>query len=217
MAIRTFISLENKLSPSVPGCPRPTIQQYVRDAAIEVCERTLVWRYEQPLVRLTPGVYEYEYEAPTDSEVVAVIHAAVNGSKISAMSQDEIHRVYPDWPSTDTTVRSTPRFISQFDPDNFIIVPVPDSSIAYDIKMFLALRPTPDSTGMDKTAFDECEQLIMHGALQHLLVLPNKSWTDRDLATYHAKQYSYKTASRRAKASLGVARASLSVQMRPFA
>jgi hypothetical protein len=83
--------------------------------------------------------------------------------------------------------------------------------------MFVALRPTPTATGMDKTAFDELEQLIVHGALQHLLVLPDKSWSDRELAVFHAKQYSYKTTLRRAKANLGVARASMTVQMRPFA
>jgi hypothetical protein len=83
--------------------------------------------------------------------------------------------------------------------------------------MFLALRPTPDATGMDKTAFDECEQLITHGVLQHLHTLPDKSWTDYNLASYHAKQYTYKTALRRAKANLGATRAPLTVRMVPLA
>lgn len=217
MALRTFLSLESRLAPSVPGCPRPTIEQYVRDACIEVCEKTLVWRYEQPLIRLTPGVYEYEYETPENSEIAAVIHATVNGEKITPLTQEQVHAQYPDWPSTDANKRSDPRHISQFDPDHFVVVPVPDASKAYDVKMFVALKPTPDSRSMDKTAFDECEQLIIHGALQHLLVLPGKSWSDRELATYHAKQFAYKTAARRAKANLGVARASMSVQMTPFA
>ena len=99
MATRTFLSLESKLAPSVPGCPRPTIEQYVRDAAIEVCEKTLVWRYEQPLIRLTPGVYEYEYETPEDSEIVAVIHATVNGETITPLTQEQVHDQYPDWPA----------------------------------------------------------------------------------------------------------------------
>jgi hypothetical protein len=217
MATRLFTSVEGKIAPSVPGCPRPVIEQYVRDAAIEVCEKTLVWRYEQPLIRLTPGVYDYDYETPDDTEVVAIIHSAVNGAHISPATQDDFHRLYPAWPSTDVNTRSMPRHISQFDPDQFILAPTPDNSQTYDIKLFVALKPTPDASGMDKTPFDECEQLIVHGALQHLLVLPDKSWTDRELATYHAKQFTYKTASRRAKANLGVARASMGVQMRPLA
>jgi hypothetical protein len=176
-----------------------------------------VWRYEQPLIRLTAGVYEYEYETPENSEIVAVIHSTVNGEKITPLTQEQVHAQYPDWPATDAAKRSDPRHISQFDPDHFVVVPVPDNSEPYDIKMFVALKPSISSRGMDQTPFDECEQLIIHGALQHLLVLPGKSWADRELATYHAKQFAYKTAARRAKANLGVARASMTVQMRPFA
>jgi hypothetical protein len=55
MSTRTFMSLVNRLAPSVPGCPQPIIEQHVRDAAIEACERTLAWRYEQPMTPLTPG------------------------------------------------------------------------------------------------------------------------------------------------------------------
>lgn len=222
MALRTFVSMENKLAANVPGCPRPTIEQFVRDIAIEVCEKTLVWRHEQNLLPLTAGVYEYDYEVPTGSEVVGLIHAALfSGTEflgdLKHAPQQEIHRMYPDWPSPDTTRRSMPRFVSQFDPDHFVLAPIPDASKSYSVKMFLALRPTPTATGMDKTAMDEVEQLIVHGVLQHLHTIPDKSWTDYGVASYHAKQYTYKTALRRAKANLGVAKGSLSAQMRPLA
>ena len=41
MADRTYLDLESVISPSAPGCPPPTIEQYVRRAAIQACERTL--------------------------------------------------------------------------------------------------------------------------------------------------------------------------------
>jgi len=222
MANRTFISMENKLAANVPGCPRPTIEQFVRDIAIEVCEKTLVWRFEQEPITLTQGVYEYDYDVPEYSEVVAVIHAALTADgdyagTLTPVIQEDLHRTYPDWPSADTTKRTQPRVISQFNPDHFVVAPVPDNAKVYAVKAFLALRPTPDATGMDKTAMDEVEQLIMHGVLQHLHTIPDKSWTDYGVASYHAKQYSYKTALRRAKANLGVARAPLSVRMTPLA
>lgn len=221
MATRTFISLENKLAANVPGCPRPTIEQFVRDTAIEVCEKTLVWRYEQTPMRLAAGAYEYDYDVPANSEVVAVIHAALlSGTEflntLEPLVQEDIHRLYPDWPSQDTEKRSAPRYIGQFGPDQFVIAPVPDSAKTYDAKLFLALRPTPDATGMDKTAFDEVEQLIVHGVLQHLHTIPDKSWTDYGVASYHAKQYTYKTALRRAKVNLGATRAPLMARMRPL-
>lgn len=217
MADREFVTLEAELSASVAGCPRPTIIQYVRKIAREVCVKTLVYRYEQDPIRLTPGVYEYEYDVPNNTEVCAIIHGAMNGSPIAAVTQSDIHGAYPGWPSTSVDARGAPSFISQFDPDHFVTALVPNDAITYDVKLFLALKPSLDATGMAEAPFDEVEQLIVHGVLQHLLVLPNKSWTDRELASYHAKQYVYKTALQRAQANIGVGRASLAVRMRPLA
>jgi len=217
MAQRTFLSLATRLASSVPGCPQPVVEQHIRDAAIEVCERTLAWRYEQPAIRLTPGVYAYPYSNPSQSEVHAILTAAVNGEKLDAVTLEQLHDHYPDWPNPAVGKRATPRLICQLDPDNFVLAPLPDSTTNYDLKMIVALKPLRSATAMDKTVFDEIENVIMHGALQHLLVMPNKAWSDRELAAYHAKQYVSKITERRARANLGAARASLSVKMHPLA
>ncbi len=217
MSTRTFLSLVNRLSPSVPGCPQPILEQHIRDSAIETCERTLAWRYEQPSTRLTPGVYEYPYNNPLQTEVHAFITAAVNGSPLEPLTLEQLYMKYPNWPDLDVDQRADPRFICQLDPDNYVLAPLPDASKAYDIKMIVVLKPLRTATGMDKTIFDDLENVIMHGALQHLLVMPNKNWSDRELATYHAKQYLSKITERRARANIGAARASMSVQMRPLA
>lgn len=217
MSTRTFLSLVNRLSPSVPGCPQPILEQHIRDSAIETCERTLAWRYEQPSTRLTPGVYEYPYNNPLQTEVHAFITAAVNGSPLEPLTLEQLYAKYPNWPDLAVDQRADPRFICQLDPDNYVLAPLPDASKAYDIKMIVVLKPLRTATGMDKTIFDDLENVIMHGALQHLLVMPNKNWSDRELATYHAKQYLSKITERRARANIGAARASMSVQMRPLA
>jgi hypothetical protein len=82
--------------------------------------------------------------------------------------------------------------------------------------MFVALKPKRTSTGMEAVMFDELEEVIMHGALQHLLVLPNTNWSDRELAAYHAKQYVFQIAERRARANLGTVRGMLRARMQPF-
>lgn len=221
MATRAFLSLENKLAANVPGCPRPTIEQFVRDIAIEVCEKTLAWRYKQPTITLTGGTYEYAYNTPTGTEVTAVIHAGLSvdgvfSEELKPLTQDDLHRQYPNWPSADVSQHSQPRSFSQVDPTLFVVTPVPDSQQTYTVDMFLALKPSLDSSGMEDTIFNNCENLIVHGVLQHLHVLPNKSWTDYNLASYHAKQYTYKTAMKRAQVNLGVARAPMVARMIPL-
>jgi hypothetical protein len=213
----TFQPLAQRLSISVPGCPQPVLRQYIRDAAIDACERTLAWRYEQPPIRLTPGVYDYPYEQPKDSEVHAFLSAAVNGQPVTPLTLEALHQQYPDWRNPATGHRGTPRYLAHLDSDTFGVAPQPDDAAVYDLSMIVALKPLRSATCMDQTAMDNLEDVIIHGALRDLLILPDKNWSDRELAVYHAKQYVFKVSERRARATLGAGRASLSVQMRPFA
>lgn len=216
MPNRNFVDLVPRVATSVVGAPNPLIEQYIRDAAIEVCEKALVWRYDQPLIRLTPNVYDYPYEPPSQSEVHAVLTAYLNDqSKLQLVTLDDLHDQCPQWPNGDS--RGAPTMVAQLDSDNFVVAPIPDDVRSYDIHMVVALKPLREAAFMDKTVLDDIEQVVIHGALQHLLVLPDKNWTNKELGAYHAQQYIYKTAERRARANLGNARGSLFVQQRSFA
>lgn len=243
MAIRLFSSLVPRINPSVPGCPYATIVQHIRDAAIEVCERTLGWRYEPLGFLLTPGQREYVYEKPDDTEVHAVLTALVNCVPLHPMTLEQAVRAHPklfcssqidliwdqadipfdganlDWDNASINYvasKGTPWGITQISPDKFIVFPVPDNKRPYKIKMVLALKPTRTAPGMDEAAFNELEDAIVHGTLQRLLLLPKQKWEDRELASYHAKQYLARITERRARANLTNARATLRVQIPPF-
>jgi hypothetical protein len=112
---------------------------------------------------------------------------------------------------------SDPRAITQLTPDQFIVLPLPGDDRQYTLRMFYALKPKRSASGMPEAIFDDLEDAIMHGALQELLVLPGMPWSDRELATYHAKQYVFYAGERRARANLGNMRGSMSVKIHPFA
>jgi hypothetical protein len=110
----------------------------------------------------------------------------------------------------------TPQSITQVTPDKFVILPLPGVDEPYRCRMFVALKPKRSATAMDEVIFDELEEVIMHGTLQHLLVLPNQAWSDRELAAYHAKQYVFQISERRARANLGNQRGMMRARMQPF-
>ena len=83
--------------------------------------------------------------------------------------------------------------------------------------MIVCLKPLRTATKMDKKFLDELENVIMHGALQHLLVLPDRTWSDRELASYHAKQFAFKLSERRARTNIGASKSSVRVQAQKFA
>lgn len=256
MADRTFASLVPRVQASAPGCPHATIVQYIRDSAIRTCERTLYWRYQIPLFNLLPGVSEYTYNKPLNTDVHAVFEAVVNDSPLERLTLEKAIELYPAWadlysgedpsvlwsltpsggtyntpeydedefnagstfilPDAIVAAASTPQSITQISPDKYVILPLPDNERTYQVRMFVALKPKRTATGMSEVILDELEEVIMHGALQHLLVLPNQAWSDRELASYHAKQYSFQTAERRARANLGTVRGTMRARMQPF-
>lgn len=251
MPDRLFSSLASRVNASVPGCPQPTIVQYVRDSAIRTCERTLGWRYEVPKFTLLPGVHEYLYNKPTDSDVHALFEVLVNDKPLAKLTLEQAIDRYPEWadlyngadpwaltsqslvgqteynealfnegslyqlPDAVVDGASEPRVICQVTPDKYILLPLPDDQ-TYTVRMWLALKPKRTAIGMDEVIFNELEDAILHGALQHLLVLPNAHWTDRELATYHAKQYLFHLSERRARANLGNMRGTMMARMQPF-
>ena len=222
MITKDFSALAVRLQPTVPGCPRQTIVQYIRDAAIKACERTLAWRYQQAKFNLTAGTYVYNFNKPADTQVHAVFGAMMNDTPLEVLTLDRALQLYPAWGDKYTTsgdiatYGSQPRSLTQISPHQFAVLPLPDAQRTYTMRMFYALKPSRSATGMDEVLFDELEDVIMHGALQQLLVLPNTNWSDRELAAYHAKQFVFQLAERRARANLGNARGTMRAQAQPF-
>lgn len=250
-----FATLVPKINPSVPGCPQPTMIQYIRDAAIRVCERTLMWRWVEPKFNLLPGIYEYAYNKPVDTDVHVVFDAIVNDAPLQKLTLEQALYQFPYWADLysgvdpnavwqqasfnllnnqtfnnsefnqdqglevpdDAVAKATdPRAVCQITPDKYIILPLPDKTKTYTMRMFYALKPKRNANGMDRVMMEELEDVIVHNALQHLLVLPNTNWSDRELAAYHAKQFVFHLSERRARANLGNMRGVMTARMQRF-
>jgi hypothetical protein len=155
---------------------------------------------------MTAGTYEYSFVPESNAEVYSILTANLNGNKLTPTSLEKIHELYPKYPSSVAAERATPRYIFNTNPITFHVAVVPDNSTD-TIEMFVSQRPTRASTGMNEAVMDDVEDAIVHGALQQLMTMPETTWSDTELAAYHAKQYILKVNDRRARAKLGAARA----------
>jgi hypothetical protein len=110
-----------------------------------------------------------------------------------------------------------PRSVTQLTPDRYVVLPLPDGEDVYTVRMFYALKPTKSAAGMDQVVLDDLEETVVHMALQQLLVMPGVTWSDRELASYHAKQGLFAATERRARANLMNTRGTLAVRYPKFA
>jgi hypothetical protein len=198
MATRAFYDLVNRIAPSAPGCPQPVIISYVRSAAIDACERSGAWRYKHATVTMVAGTYEYAFVPEADAEVYSILTANINGNALAPTTLDAIHNMYP-------------RFILQISPITFHVALVPDNSTD-TVEMFVSQRPTKTAAGMNEAVMNDLEDAIVHGTLQRLLTLPERTWSDNELAAYHAKQYIFRVNERRARTNISAARAAPTVR-----
>lgn len=111
---------------------------------------------------------------------------------------------------------SEPRVLTQLTPDKYVVLPMPGNEQVYTLRMFYALKPSRTASGMDEMVLNELEDVVAHGALQQLLVMPKVVWNDNVLAAYHAKQYLFRMTERRARYNLGNSRVSLTVRGQGF-
>lgn len=255
MSTRLFSDMVEDINADVPGCPYEVIRRAIRQAAIDTCEYTLMWRHEVPSFQLTPSMHEYEFTRPAESEVCAVFGVMLNGYPIriltladaimefpkwadhlggmdpfnawantpaSSFNQDEYnastYNVNPAFQLPDAALANTsqPLAFTQLNPDKFIVLPSPDNVQTYKLRMFLALKPSRTSSGMNLYAANELDEVIQHRALQKLMVMPDKPWTNTEMAAYHARQYRFTASERRAKANLTAGRGRVRVELRGF-
>lgn len=217
MSIKMFDTLINRISPYVPGCPFPTIVQHIRDAAIDVCERTLYWRYKLPNIRLTPGVYDYVYETPANTAIHAILTAYVNGRPLYTSTIEDLQAHFPHFLDYDSDKRGTPQRLFQINFCSFGVMPIPDDTEPYELQLVVALKPSRSAWGMDDYVLEELESSIVDSTLSTLLHIPERAWSNDRLAVFYAQQTQRKISERRARANLGNSRAPLSVKMRPLA
>ena len=84
MAI-SFETLLPEILPMVPGCPDTLIENNIRSAVIELCERAGVYQAELDPVTTVSNIYEYDLEAPTGTSVRKVLWVTHLGKDLNQL------------------------------------------------------------------------------------------------------------------------------------
>lgn len=107
---------------------------------------------------------------------------------------------------------SRPEAVTVVSPQRYIVLPLPDAEETYTARMWLALKPLRTATEMDEQAFNELEDLIVWGALESLLAMPNKPWTNPDFSVHYGQKFREGYFEKRRRANIGHVRGPMSVR-----
>lgn len=214
MANVAYTTLFGEVLPDLPGCPVDIATNAIRNAVIELCNRSQILQFElSPNLTVIDGQANYTLGSlPTGSVVARILKAWFNGFEIEPKDSDALTRMYGDWRGL---TGGTPRFITMTPPDLTTVTLVPPPSNPDPTTVFrirVALRPSRTSTDFDPNVAESYAEEIAHGAKARLMTIPGKPYSNSNLAAYHAGAFNDGIRKAIINANKGLTRESISVQ-----
>jgi hypothetical protein len=168
-----------------PGCADPTMYFGIRQAAIEFCERTRLWRFDdefQVSFDDAEGI-----SAPYGAEIHEMEAVSFNGQPLEPKTTSWLDEHMRGW-RTAGQVTGVPNYFTQTEPDTIRLVPF----MAGTLGLHLWLKPTQDADQLPDWMVDQHRETIAHGALARILLIPNQSFTNPEMGMVFANAFQSK-------------------------
>jgi hypothetical protein len=153
----------------------PMTEAALRNAVIEFCKDSWIWRHYPDAIDVTAGESTYELEPPAGADVSAVLLAKFDGETITPQSTDQIDVLYPQW----RTQAGTVKHFVQVDTETIILVPLPDVTLTSGLELVLALHPRRSAISFPRWITSQYMEQIAAGAIGRLMMMPDKAWSNQ--------------------------------------
>ena len=184
MAI-SYETLLPEILPMVPGCPDTLIENNIRAAVIELCEKAGVYQLELDPVTTVADIYEYDLEAPAGTTVQKIMWVTHKGKDLEPINTVLLEQRVPDWRNE----TGTPLYFVQQSSKVLHLAPVPDVTATASTIIRAVLKPTYTSTSCDDDVMNDYRDTIINGALFRLLRMPSKDWSDLSAAGVYGQLF----------------------------
>lgn len=166
--------------PRAPGCPEPIAFDAIRQAAIEFCERTRIWRDTDQFMADEFG----DIFAPAQSVVYQIEDARFDGRRLTPIGVQDLNGMYPDCDWT-TKTGEQPQYVTQLHPDTIKVVP----SMSGMVTLTLLLKPTNNAQELPDFIFDQYARTIADGALAEILMIPGQPYTNPQGGAMYSQRF----------------------------
>jgi len=176
MADISFDTLAEELRLDIPGMVDALAVREVRNAAIDFCNRTRCWKFEQDTIT-TSTETEYDMEPPSGSVVSEVIRVKYAANVL----EGKPYEVLLDY-ATNSTM-----YYGVLNPRVLKLAGTPVADKTLDV--MVALKPSISSRRIEDYIYEEYSEVFRHGALARLFAMAGKPWTNTTLSGYHSSEY----------------------------
>jgi len=206
-----------KVLPDVDGCPPIVAEDKIREAVIEMCQSTSIWRKELPTFYTSASTPTYEilmddYEQLCQINWGYIVSEQDEKSKLFVVSEDEIDAASADnW----RLLEGTPKFVYMLSPVTIRLAVTPNAKFSCFLGIFV--KPTQDSFEAPTWIFDQYLEVVSRGAKAKLLDMKGRTWYDPAAALKEEKKFNNGVRDVRNAATRSHTRGPKRVTMRPLA
>lgn len=201
----------------VDDCPEIVAVEKVRDALMELCRRSTIWRTEMLPFAISATVADYELIFDDGQQL-----AQVNYVTLVDSNDEEIHpRETTEDEQDAKSVKGwrlrtgSPRAFYMKDPEVLRLVPIPEE--AYTAYVGVILQPTPDSYEAPDWLYNQYHEIVAKGARAKLLNMRGRPWYDPNKAALEMQDFYDEVRNVQNAATRSHTRTQKRVAMRPIA
>lgn len=164
------------VKPSVPGAPNELVDLCLRSAAIMFFKETEVMTADKSLPLIANQAIYQTDNAPLSETTRVLEFRLADGTPLHPITRLELQESDQNW----ALEKGQPTNYLQISPRQIRMFPIPDKS--YSSTISIVLQPTRTSTGVEDEMFNEYVECIANGTINRLTRIPQKPWTNMELA-----------------------------------
>lgn len=181
-----FSKMYRDVRNTVTGCPTDLVHDALRQSAIDFCKHTSVLVVTLDPISLVAGESNYDLVSDPGTHVYGLVAANLNGARLQLVTRTQLDVGYPDWESK----TGTPQY-ALFVPgeEQVRLVPEPDAADTDALFVSVVLAPDDNADGIERDIYLRYKGVLAAGAKEKLLMLPNKAWTNPQLASFYGTEF----------------------------
>lgn len=164
----------DEVVPDVPGAGLPLIKNAIKNAAIEFCQRTRVYRIEHPAISAVEDDGEYDWAPGAGLKVVRAEIVWYEGKQLDPVTPADLQALYPQW----TEETGPPVYFVQEMPETLVLVPKPNADAADAITARVSVKPSRAATSISDQLYELYLEQIAAGAKARLFAMQSKPWSN---------------------------------------
>ncbi len=194
---------------SAAQCPVSAMLAKLREAAREFCSRARVWVIVSEATDILAGESVYGLRGPTGADVCGVLSVRHKGRKLKAMTPEQ-------WSALPEAADANPTCFTVTEPGLVHLYPRPTENQPGVLFIEAVVQPSLSSAQAPEFLLSKHGAVIAQGALARLMLIPDRPWTDPNLAAVCERKFEDGIAGARIVVDQGGAGAQTTVKYRPF-